>query len=357
MKISDIPAHLLANFRRGTVIPAHPLSLDQNGAIDQQDMRAIARYYIDAGVGGIAIGVHTTQFEIRDPKVKLFEEVLAFTSRSIDDYCSESGNSILKISGVCGATEQAVREAKYARSLGFHASLLSLAALKDESIENLLQHCAAVSQEIPIIGFYLQPAVGGRVLPFEFWEKFVKLDNVLGIKMAPFNRYQTIDVVRAVYEAKKQDDITLYTGNDDNILVDLLTPYIFSEKMKPQPIRIRGGLLGHWCVWTQKAVRLLNEVHALIDSGADVPMELLSRNIQITDANATFFDAAHQFSGCIPGVHEVLRRQGLMKSVRCLNPKETLSLGQAEEITRVSVAYPHLHDDDFVLENLQRWLS
>ncbi|MCJ8329003.1 MAG: dihydrodipicolinate synthase family protein [Lentisphaeria bacterium] len=357
MRITDIPAGILEKFRKGCVIPAHPLSLNEDKTMDTDDMRAIARYYIDAGVGGIAIGVHTTQFEIRDPDVGLFEKVLRFTSSTIDSYCAETKQSIMKISGVCGDTEQAISEARFSRELGFHASLLSLAALKDASIDEMIAHCKAIAAEIPIIGFYLQPAVGGRVLPFEFWRRFAEIDNVLGIKMAPFNRYQTIDVVRAVCEAGKENDITLYTGNDDNIVMDLLSPYRFETETGPKEIRIKGGLLGHWCVWTRTAVALIDELHTYTESNRDIPQELLTRNIEVTDSNAVFFDAANAFAGCIPGVHEVLRRQGLMKSVRCLNSKEILSPGQSDEIDRVYASYPHLNDDAFIKDNIDKWFA
>lgn len=357
MHKSEIPSDLLNRFKEGVVIPAHPLSLKENREIDEEDMRALARYYIDAGVGGIAIGVHTTQFEIRDPDVNLFERVLRFTSKSIQEHCDKTGKNIMKISGVCGKTEQAVSEAKFSEELGFHACLLSLAAMKDESIDAMVEHCRKVAEVMPVIGFYLQPAVGGRVLPYQFWHEFCKIENVIGIKMAPFNRYQTFDVVRALCDVNREQDITLYTGNDDNIVLDLLTPYKIHTQQGEKTVRIRGGLLGHWCVWTRKAVELLDEAHRYADSGDAIPQELLSRAIQVTDSNAAFFDSANAFAGCIPGVHEVLRRQGLMKSIACLNPNEVLSAGQADEITRVYESYPHLHDDAFVKENLATWFS
>ena len=351
-KVSDINPIVLKNVRKGVAIPAQVLALDENRQFAPRYQRALTRYFIDSGVGGIAVGVHSTQFAIRDPKVGLFEPVLRDTSMFIDQWCQRTGKKILKVGGVCGKTEQAVKEAEFELANNYDAALLSLAALKDASIEEMLTHCKAVSQIMPIIGFYLQPSVGGRSLPYEFWQEFVKIENVLAIKIAPFNRYCTFDVVRAVAESGR-DDITLYTGNDDNLLVDLLTEYNVNGKK----IRIKGGLLGHWSVWTKKAVELLDELHALIDSGKPIPQELLTRAIQITDSNAAFFDPANNFAGCIPGLHEVLRRQGLLPGVWCIDPNEVLSPGQAEEITRVHDAYPHLHDDDFVRANLARWLA
>lgn len=351
-KIKDIDGQVLAAFRRGVVIPAQPLALDQNRIFAPRYQRALCRYYIDAGVGGIAVGVHSTQFEIRKPEIGLFEPVLRETSRFIDEWCAHRSRKILKISGVCGKTAQARNEAEFAVNNGYDACLLSLGAFKDESIDAMLNHCRAIAAILPIIGFYLQPSVGGRWLPYEFWRGFVDIDNVLGIKMAPFNRYCTFDVVRAVAESGR--DLTLYTGNDDNILADLITTY----NINGRTLRIRGGLLGHWCCWTRKAVELLEEIQQTVpDQAATIPAELLTRNIEITDCNAAFFDPAHSFAGCIPGIHEVLHRQGLLPTILCLNPDETLSPGQADEITRVQNAYPHLHDDDFVKANLPCWLT
>ena len=350
--ISQIDPEVLANFRKGCVIPAQPLALDENRKFLPQYQRALCRYYIDAGVGGIAVGVHSTQFEIRDPKIGLFERVLSETSAFIDQWCAHRGKKILKVAGICGKTEQAIREAKFAVECNYDAGLLSMAAFKDGSVEEMLEHCRKVAGEIPIIGFYLQPSVGGRILPLEFWKGLCAIPNLLGIKAAPFNRYCTFDVVRAIVESGRED-VTLYTGNDDNILIDLLSEYDIAGKK----FRIKGGLLGHWCCWTKKAVELLEEVHAVIDSGKDIPPELLTRAIRITDCNAAFFDPAHGFAGCIPGIHEVLRRQGLLKGVWCLNPAEVLSPGQSEEITRVHDAYPMLHDDSFVEANIGQWLE
>ena len=349
--IADIDKNVLAAFRKGVVIPAQPLALDENRQFMPKNQRALCRYYIDAGVGGIAVGVHSTQFEIRKPEIGLFEPVLKQTSAFIDEWCERKGKKILKVGGICGKTEQALYEAEFEAANGYDAGLLSLSAFAGSSVEEMLEHCRAVAKVIPVIGFYLQPSVGGRILPYEFWQEFAKIDNVVAIKMAPFNRYCTIDVIRAVAESGRE--ITLYTGNDDNIVVDLLTDYEFNG-VKQQ---VKGGLLGHWCCWTKKAVELLDEIHALLDSGKDIPAELLTRNVQITDSNAAFFDPAHGFAGCIPGIHEVLHRQGLLPGIWCLNPAETLSPGQSEEITRVHDSYPALHDDDFVKANLSKWMA
>ena len=357
MKISDIPAVTLERFRRGTVIPAQPLALDENREFDKAHQRALTRYYIDAGVGGIAVGVHSTQFEIRLPEHDLFKSVLALGSETIDKY-QDPENPILKVAGICGKTEQAVAEAEYVQGCGYHAGLLSLAALKDDSITDMIAHCRAVADVMPIIGFYLQPSVGGCKLTFDFWREFAEIENVLGIKMAPFNQYATFDVVRAVCEAGRNDEITLYTGNDDHIVIDLLTEYcIRTSRGEDVKVRIRGGLLGHWCVWTKKAVELLDEIHAVIESGGDIPAELLTRQVEVTDANAALFDPAHDFAGCIPGIHEVLRRQGLLQGTWCLNPDEVLSPGQSEELDRIYRSYPHLNDDQFVADNLGKWLE
>ena len=350
-KISDINAEVLKSFRRGVVIPAQPLALDSNRKFSPRHQRALCRYYIDAGVGGIAVGVHSTQFEIRKKEIGLFEPVLRQTSQFIDEWSARTGKKILKVGGVCGRTEQALYEAKFEADNGYDAGLVSLSAFAGGTVKEMLEHCRKVAEVIPVVGFYLQPSVGGRILPFEFWREFAEIDNVLAIKMAPFNRYCTLDVVRAVAESGR--DITLYTGNDDNIVIDLLTEYRVSGKT----MRIRGGLLGHWCCWTKKAVELLDEIHSITENNLPVPPELLTRAVQVTDCNAAFFDPQHSFAGCIPGIHEALHRQGLLPGIWCLNPAEVLSPGQADEITRVHDAYPHLHDDDFVRSNLEKWLG
>ena len=349
--ISDIPSSVLAEFRRGTVIPAQPLALDSGRKFSPKYQRALCRYYLDAGVGGIAVGVHSTQFEIRNKEIGLFEPVLSRTSQFIDEWSERTNRRILKVGGICGRTDQARYEAEFEAGSGYDAGLLSLSAFSGDSVDTMLEHCREIAKIIPIIGFYLQPSIGGRILPYDFWREFAKIDNVLAVKMAPFNRYCTLDVIRAVAESGR--DITLYTGNDDNIVIDLLTEYKFGGCK----IRVRGGLLGHWCCWTRKAVELLHEIHEVTDNGRPIPPELLTRAAEVTDSNAAFFDPIHKFAGCIPGIHEVLHRQGLLPGIWCLNPKETLSPGQAEEITRVHDAYPHLHDDDFVRANLGKWLA
>jgi dihydrodipicolinate synthase/N-acetylneuraminate lyase len=355
MKISSIPSQCLESFRRGGVIPAQPLALNAQRKLSERHQRALTRYYVDAGASGLAVGVHSTQFEIRDPAFGLFEPVLTLASETIDAACAGKGQGFLKIAGVCGKTPQAVKEALFARATGYHACLLSLAALKDAGVPALIAHCREIAAVMPVIGFYLQRSVGGCPLPYAFWREFAEIPNVLGIKMAPFNRYQTLDVVRAVCDAGRENDITLYTGNDDNIVVDLLTPYCIRTAKGPREVRIVGGLLGHWAVWTRKAVELLADCHRCVREGA-IPQSMLTRAVEVTDSNGVFFDVANGFAGCIPGLHEILRRQGLMPGIWCLNPHEQLSPGQAAEIDRVQATYPHLNDDDFVRENLSRWL-
>ncbi|OGV51568.1 MAG: dihydrodipicolinate synthase family protein [Lentisphaerae bacterium GWF2_52_8] len=356
MNADKIDPQALSSFREGCVIPAMPLALDSQRRHDEARQRALVRYYIDAGVGGMAVGVHSTQFEIREPRYGLFKPVLSIVSEEIESWTAKRGRKILKVAGICGDTSQALEETQVVLDNAYHACLLSLAALKGCSTEALLKHCKRIAEEIPIIGFYLQPSVGGADLPYEFWRAFAEIPNVIGIKMAPFNRYKTIDVVRAVCESGR-DDLTLYTGNDDNIVADLLTPFRFKTASGERSIRIKGGLLGHWAVWTSKAVRLLDEIQSLGEAPDMLPSSLLRKGIEITDANAAFFDAANGFAGCIPGIHEVLRRQGLLAGTWCLNPQELLSPGQAEEIDRVYAAYPELNDDSFVGEHLHEWLS
>ena len=320
--------------RQGLVIPAHPLALDANRRLDERRQRALTRYYLAAGAGGIAVGVHTTQFAIHDEAVGLLRPVLEIAREE----ARTAG--IVTIAGVCGERKQAMREAELARSLGYDAALLSLAALKTATEEQLLDHCHAVATVIPVFGFYLQPAVGGRVLPYAFWRKFAEIPEVVAIKVAPFNRYQTLDVVRAVAESGRADEISLYTGNDDNIVVDLLSGFA-------------GGLLGQWAVWTRHAVTLRARVKS-----EGPTAELLTLAQQITDANAAIFDVVHGFHGCIPGIHEILRRQGLLAGRWCLDPAEDLSEGQSEEIDRVCRGYPQLlrADEQLIAENLDTWL-
>ena len=326
----------------GQVIPAHPLALTSARRLDERRQRALTRYYLAAGAGGVAVGVHTTQFAIRDPSVGLFKPVLQLAAEEMD----RAGRPVIRIAGVCGETRQAVAEATLMRELSYEAALLSLAALKNADDEALIAHCRAVAEITPIIGFYLQPSVGGRVLSHAFWRRFAEIENVVAIKIAPFNRYQTLDVVRAVLEAGRED-IALYTGNDDNIVADLITPFAVSGQER----RIVGGLLGHWSVWTSRAVELLKRCQ---QEGAT--SALLRLGVQVTDSNAAFFDAANGFRGCIAGLHEVLRRQGLLEGVWCLDENEGLSLGQHAEIDRVYHAYPGLNDDIFVEQHRDEWL-
>ena len=340
--------------REGCVIPAHPLALNRNRKLDERRQRALTRYYLSAGAGGVAVGVHTTQFEIRD--VGLLRPVLELAAETSREFEGKGKLGIIRVAGVCGPTEQAVAEAELAAELGYHVGLLSLSALKDASVRELIAHAKAVAKVIPVFGFYLQPSVGGRVLPFEFWRRFAEIEGVVAIKMAPFNRYQTIDVVRAVAEAGRLKDVALYTGNDDTILLDLVNVYRFDEEKKRQA-RIVGGLLGHWAVWTRRAIEHLAEAHRVVRQQLPIPIPYLRLSNQVTDANAAFFDPAHDFAGCIAGIHEVLRRQGLLEGTWCLNPKEGLSKGQAEEIDRVYAAYPHLNDDPFVAQHLDEWMS
>ena len=338
--------------KKGIVIPAHPLALTEQRRLDERRQRALTRYYAAAGAGGLAVGVHTTQFAIRQPRIGLFEPVLRLAAEEMDRADSKRGVPLVRVGGICGETPQAMAEATLLRDLRYHAGLLSLAAVAGWSDQCLITHCKEVAQILPLIGFYLQPAVGGRLLAYSFWRRFVEIENVVAIKIAPFNRYQTLDVLRAVAESGR--DIALYTGNDDNIVLDLLTPFSFGRH---QPRRIVGGLLGHWAVWTRRARELLAECHALTGEDCAVPAYMLQKAAQITDSNAAFFDAANHFAGCIAGLHEVLRRQGLLEGIWCLDPREGLSPGQREEIDRVCHAYPELNDDDFVREGLDRWLS
>lgn len=349
------PAWVRDALHAGLVIPAHPLALTAERRMDERRQRALTRYYHAAGVGGIAVGVHTTQFEIRDSNFGLYRPVLELASQTIAECDAATGRKTVRIAGVCGGTSQAVTEAKQARELGYHCGLLSLAALGDADDDSLIGHCREVAREIPLFGFYLQPKVGGRELSVAFWRRFVEIPNVIGVKIAPFDRYRTLDVVRAVAEVGREREIALYTGNDDSIVIDLLTPFSVITRGKNVTVRIVGGLLGHWACWTSRAVELLARCqHARRKD--QVPADLLTLAMQVTDANAAFFDAANNFAGCIPGIHEVLRRQGLLQNTLCLDPKLKLSPGQADEIERVCNAYPHLADDEFVAEHLDEWL-
>ena len=348
---SELPADILALLRRGAAIPAHPLALDRSRRLDPTRQRALTRYYLDAGAGGLAVGVHATQFAIRE--VGLYEPVLELAARTTREWTQRP---VVLIAGLSGRTGQARTEAQVALAHGYHAGMLSLASMHGASVDELIEHCAAVADQIPLIGFYLQTAVGGMALPVEFWRRFALIENVIAIKMAPFNRYRTLDVVRGVVAADAQDRVTLYTGNDDHIVLDLLAPYAVKRDDVEISVRIRGGLLGHWSVWTRSAVDQLERIRQAVAAGP-VEASLLALDSRVTDCNSAFFDVAHDFAGCIPGCHEVLRRQGLLEGIWCLDPNETLSPGQAEEIDRVCREHSDLADDVFVAANLSRWLG
>ncbi|MGK5508589.1 dihydrodipicolinate synthase family protein [Brevibacillus formosus] len=352
--MKKLHATIAERLHEGVVIPAHPLALHSSRKLDERRQRALTRYYMAAGAGGVAVGVHTTQFEIRDKDVNLLEPVLRMAAEEIAEAGKEE--SFIKVSGICGPTDQALKEAEMAAKLGYDLGLVSPGGLRDWSEAALLRRMEEIAQIIPIFGFYLQPAVGGRVLSYSFWREFAEIPGVAAVKLAPFNRYQTLDVVRAVCSSSRCEQIALYTGNDDNIVADLLTTYRFASNGKPVEKSIVGGLLGHWAVWTNKAVKLLSEVKRARASGV-IPAALLQQGAAVTDANAAFFDPAHDFAGCIPGIHEVLRRQGLLAGRWCLRPDEELSDGQMEEINRVYRDYPDLNDDQFVSGHLDQWLS
>lgn len=344
----------LKKLAAGTVIPATPLVLTDERKLNEKGLRLLMNYYLDSGVGGIATAVHTTQFEIRDPEIALFEPVLKIVADEIDKYEKNNNTVIVKIAGVCGPAEQAVAEAKLAKKYGYDAVLLSPGGLNHLSEDEMIERTKAVAAIMPTIGFYLQSAVGGRVFTYDYWQKLCAIDNVVAIKCASFNRYTTLDVVRAAATSERADEITLYTGNDDNIVIDLLTKFEFEKDGKTVTKCFEGGLLGHWTMWTQNVVRMLASIKEERKKDSISSM-FLTLAAQVTDANGVFFDASHGFAGCIPGVHEVLRRQGLMENILCLNPDECLSPGQAEEIDRVQKAYPHLNDDQFIKDHIDEW--
>ena len=362
MAASDAPRGIDAlrhAFLRGLVIPAHPLALTESRQLDERRQIALTRYYCDAGAGGVAVAVHTTQFEIRKPEVGLLQPVLELAIQAVREWCA-SGPRPVMVAGVVGREAQALREAELAAELGYDAALLSLAALKDADNAALLDHCRAIAAVIPVVGFYLQPAVGGRVLDAAFWRAFLDIERVIAIKVAPFNRYRTLDVVRGVAESGRTD-VALYTGNDDAIVADLVTPFP-SEGSKPS-LHFRGGLLGQWAVGTKRAVELLERCLAVTEgrnaaaSAGDEIQRLLALGAELTDLNAALFDPAHDFAGCIPGIHEVLRRQGLLAGRWCLDPHEELSPGELEDIDRALARYPHLMDDEFIAANREKWLG
>jgi hypothetical protein len=339
----------------GQVIPAHPLALDQQRRFSEKHQRALTRYYLGAGVGGLAVAVHSTQFEIREAKHGLLRPVLELAAATAAEELRRAPRELALVAGVCGGTAAAVAEAELARSLGYHAALVSMTALDGATEAQTVDHLRAVARVLPVIGFYLQPAVGGRVFSVGFWRSVLLIENVVAVKIAPFNRYQTLDVVRAAVETGR-DDVALYTGNDDTIVSDLLTPFTFARDGKPVTRRIVGGLLGHWGVWTKAAVDLFHSLQAAVQNPS-LDASWWANNAAVTDMNAAVFDSAHKFAGCIPGILEVLRRQGLVPTALCLNPHEVLSPGQADELTRVAGLHPALTDDPFVAENLDRWLK
>ena len=344
-------AAALALLKAGTVIPAHPLALDANRKLDPRRQRALTRYYLDAGAGGLAVGVHTTQFAIRE--AGLYDEVLRLAA---DTAAAWTDRPLAMVAGLAGPTAQAAAEARTARKLGYHAGLISLAALKGRDTDALIAHCADVAKEIPLIGFYLQPAVGGLHLDAEFWARFAAIPEVVAIKVAPFNRYRTLDVVRGLVAAGAEERVTLYTGNDDHIVLDLVTPFTVMRDGAPVTVRFAGGLLGHWSVWTKGAVEIFKRCREAASRDA-VPADLLALDSRVTDCNSAFFDVANDFHGCIAGCHEVLRRQGLLEGIWCLDPAEAMGPGQKQEIDRVLSQHADLADDAFVAANLERWMA
>ena len=351
MNFPKIDPAINKTLQEGTVIPAHPLALNAERQLDEKRQRLLTRYYMACGVGGVAVGVHTTQFEIRKPGIDLLEKVLSITSEEVAGRSSD--HPFIKVAGIVGRTSQATREAELAKRYGYHLGLLSMGGLTEFDENDLIEHTHSVASIIPLFGFYLQPAVGGRLLSYEFWRKFVEIPNVYAIKVAAFNRYQTLDVVRAVCESEAASRIALYTGNDDNIIADLVTPYRFTVKDTQVEKRFVGGLLGHWAVWTKAAVDLLKQIKLHGIEGTNTA-RFLAEGIKVTDMNAAIFDASNKFHGCIPGIHEVLRRQGLLEGLWCLNPDEQLPPGQLEEIDRVIRAYPEHIDDGFVKHFLEK---
>ncbi len=356
--------NIIDTLRSGCVIPAHPLALKPDRKLDEHRQKALTRYYLASGAGGLAVGVHTTQFAIHDPKIGLYQPVLQLAIETAQQFaappdCSEP----IMIAGIVGDTKNAVKEARLARDLGYHLGLLSLAALRGKSIDELVDHAREAAQIIPVMGFYLQEVMSQMVLPIEFWRKFVEIPNVLAIKIAPFNRYQTLDVLEAVAHSGRAGEVALYTGNDDNIISDLLTRYEFNVNGRLVSLQIAGGLLGQWACWTKRAVEYLTRIKTIRESAAagesdtPIPQKMLTLANQLTLANKAIFDADNHFAGCIPGISYVLKQQGLLKELGTLNPDEQLSPGQAEKIDRIRRDYPHLTDDDFVKDNLHKWLS
>ena len=343
---------VLQTLQDGVVIPAHPLALTSERKLDERRQRALTRYYLHSGAGGVAVGVHTTQFAIHDDKIGLYYPVLQLASETMREFEHLHSRKIIKVAGVIGKTEQALHEATSAVSLGYQIGLVSLSAFRTSSDDELIDHCKMIAEVISLFGFYLQPAAGGRILSYNFWRRFIEIENVVAIKIAPFNRYRTLDVLRAIAESNRTD-VALYTGNDDNIVNDLVTSFRFGYRQ----LRIVGGLLGHWAVWTKRAVELLHEIKNVDTNNTKSLHALLQKGIEITDCNGAIFDVANNFAGCIPGIHEILKRQGLMQGIRTLDPKESLSPGQIGEIDRICLSYPYLNDDEFVKEHLDEWMK
>lgn len=342
-----------AALAKGVVIPAQPLALTAERTLDERRQRAITRYYLAAGAGGLAVGVHTTQFEIRDPEHQLFEPVLRLAAEEISAHGDES---VIRIAGVTGDTAQAVAEAELARSLGYDAVLVS-PRVADATEEHLLERARAVGEVLPIIGFYLQTAIGGPTLSRAFWREFAAIPSVVAVKAAPFDRYRTLELVRGIGESGRADDIALYTGNDDAIVADLMSEFHVDSPTGPKTLRFVGGLLGQWAVGTRAAVALLDTAHRAAAGDLEALAELNRSSADMLDFNQAVFDPANDFHGVIAGVHEVLRQQGLLEGIWCLDPNEGLSEGQAAEIERVRLAYPALGDDAFIAEHRDAWLG
>jgi hypothetical protein len=357
MNRNDLPPAILDLVRRGTVLPAAPLALTSRRQFDARRQRALMRYYLEAGAGGVAVGMHFTQFEIRTPGIDLFEPVLRVCGEEMDRHAQANGRPVIKVAGINGLTASALKQAHLARDLGYHFAIVSMAAFRGAMEQEMIHHMREIAKVMPVFGFYLLTGVGGIKLPYTFWRELMEIENIVGIKIAPFDRYGTLDVARALAESGREEHITLYTGNDDSIVYDFITPYRFGPPESTRTVRIRGGLLGQWGCWTQRAVELHDRLLKISVSGEAIPTELLTLSAQITDANAALFDPAHNYAGSIPGVNEVLRRQGLLEGIWTLKRDEVLSPGQSEEIDRVCAAYPHLTDDAFVAANLERWLT
>ncbi len=346
----------LEKLAKGTVIPATPLAIDENRKFDEKRERILMRYYLNAGVGGVAVAVHTTQFEIRDPEFNLYRPILTVAADEVAKFEAETGEVIIKVAGVCGKIEQAIEEAKIAKELGYDAVLLSPGGLADYDEDMMIKRTEEVAKIMPVIGFYLQTSVGGRRFSYNYWQRMCEIDNVVAIKSAPFDRYQTLEVVRAAATSSRSDKIALYTGNDDNIVIDLLTNYKFDIDGVTYEKSFIGGLLGHWSVWTKSVVDMFAKIKEEKGKGTINPEMLVLAN-EVTDANSAFFDAANKFKGSIAGLHYVLRKQGIFENILCLTDKECLSEGQVEEIERVYKMYPHLNDDEFIKANLEKWMK